>query len=75
MYISGSLGTFNQRIHQLPTGRADLNKFELEAQVYIGQLVSNKDLYKTQRVFQQIANSITKTGLAPQRFFTGIRYF
>ncbi len=75
MYISGSITNFNSRCHSLPTGRADLTQFELEGYVYTGQLVVAKNLYKTQRLFQQVANQIGKTGIASSQLFTGVRYF
>lgn len=75
MYVTGTVTTFNHRVHQLATGAADLDKYEIEAYNYTGILKSNDILLTAQRLFQNSASSITRTGYKSDIFFTGVYYF
>lgn len=70
MYISGTIGTFQSRLHQLPSGIADLsglsNNFLLEGQSYLTLstgFASTGLIHVWNREFKKKWYEITKTGI------------
>lgn len=65
MYLSGDLSNFSSRLHQLPTGQADLSLFDLEARSYItaGYVTINQS-GKWEREARKKAYEFSHTGTA-----------
>jgi hypothetical protein len=66
MYVSGHLGNFQVRLHQLPTGQVDLNSFNIEGHNYTG-LVSGYQITRWNREYARRQYAMTRNGT----FLTG----
>ena len=66
MYITGSILTFESRLHQLPTGQSDFNTgFLVEGSGYSGQITKNQ-LTKWNLEFQKRGETV----LQSEMFYT-----
>ena len=69
MYISGTIVDFASRLHQLPTGVADVNQFLIEGRTYLSSVDKNvSGKWEGEARLKQFQFNQTGSGLYSQQF-------